>query len=805
MNLKYFKKIFQKMICFLLFLVVCHPVVSNAEGSNVSPLFTTTVMIYMCGSDLESRFGAASNDIAEIMASGFDREHTNVVIMAGGSKWWNTGFPAEATSIVEIKAHGIRPVWQSETPMNMADRHTLQTFLEYSYVHFPADRYGLIIWDHGGGPNIGVCYDELFNWNTLGIRSISDAIHDSFNSEAYNEMQNATKRSARGLDWIGFDACLMSTVETASVFTTCADCLIASQEQEPSSGWNYSFLNGLETDSDALTTGKRIVETYFENKGEHNGEILTLSCIRLDQIPAVREGMQDYFDELYPDLTEASYPLLSRERAGARSFGRAEYNESADYDLVDLIALIQANDTHKEEGERLIRAIREAVAYTSSNIDGANGLSVYHPYFNQKNYTEKWEESYEQVFGGMVPAYYQYVRRFGQILTGGELGDWSGLETERKTDQDGNLRFSVTLTEDQAALFEHATLMVLKRVVADNQITDQLYNCWETVYLDMDEDYTISAVFPTQSVYVVDDNTGEVLCGPIDYRITRDRQLQVTVVYYDEQGILDPEMLNSMYFCSFPPEGNTLNIETICAYNPDTREYSRRMSVDEELIRESGYSYANFFIFSGVPTWRGDELLGYRDWEQNVGVVWSQIELPRNWHFEIRENEDLPEMRQVSFQITNTQNRTHSSTPIPVHPELIEDYAAEWSQSNGSADRPVEITGVSATKYLNMEWVATELKLDRDRERVRTVYARNLVLNGNIVMEGMAFMEEQDGNLILTLPRDRLLGLSELLSISFDLVIRGNDTYNDVTDHAEIRFPEPIPLGFDRASGNATK
>lgn len=799
------KKLFQIVICFLIFPAVGCPAASAAEESNVSPLYTTTVMIYMCGSDLESRLGAATNDIAEIMNSGFDKEHTNVIIMAGGSKWWNTGFQTEATSIVEMKAGGMRPVWRSESPMSMAEEKTLQTFLEYSYSHFPADRYGLIIWDHGGGPNIGVCYDELFNWNTLGIWSVSNAIHDSLRSEAYEEMWKATGRSVQGLDWIGFDACLMSTVETASALGGCAEVLVASQEQEPSSGWNYSFLNGLEKDPDTMTTGQRIVEAYFEKQEERHGEILTLSCIRLDRISAVCEGMQDYFSKLYPILTEDSYPLLSRERSAARSFGRAEYNEAEDCDLVDLISLIQANDTLKEEGERLIRQIREAVFCTDSNIDGANGLSVYHPYFNGETYTEKWEESYERVFGGMVPAYYQYVRRFGQILTGGELGDWSGLETERKMDQDGNLSFSVALTEDQAALFEHATLMVLKQVVADNQISSQLYNCWETVYLDLDDKRTVSARLPEKSVFVVDDNTGEVLCGPIDYRITRDGQLQVTVTYYDEQGMLDPDMLHSMYYCSFAKDENRLNIDTICAYSPETRDYSRRMSIDEKLIRERGFAYANFFIFSGIPTWRGDELLAYRDWEQNAGVVWSQIDLPCSWHFEVRENKDMLEMMKVSFQITDTQNRTHSSTLRPVHPELIEEYESEWTRSNESADFPVEIKGISSRHYLNMGWVSAELKLERDRERVRTISARDLVLNGDRVMEGMGFMEEQDGNLILTLPGDKMSGLSALFSISFDLVIRGENTWDDVTDHVEIRFPEPIILEREVVSENSAE
>ena len=221
-----------------------------------------------------------------------------------------------------------------------------------------ADISGILLFTLPGGP---LWTDYLGPRRGTQHRCVSNAIHDSLRSEAYEEMWKATGRSVQGLDWIGFDACLMSTVETASALGGCAEVLVASQEQEPSSGWNYSFLNGLEKDPDTMTTGQRIVEAYFEKQEERQGEILTLSCIRLDRISAVCEGMQDYFSKLYPILTEDSYPLLSRERSAARSFGRAEYNEAEDCDLVDLISLIQANDTLKEEGERLIRQIREVI------------------------------------------------------------------------------------------------------------------------------------------------------------------------------------------------------------------------------------------------------------------------------------------------------------------------------------------------------------------------------------------------------------------------------------------------------------
>ena len=56
-------------------------------------------MVYMCGSDLESNYGAATRDINEIINAGFDTDYTNVIIMAGGSEQWANGFDVDKTNI----------------------------------------------------------------------------------------------------------------------------------------------------------------------------------------------------------------------------------------------------------------------------------------------------------------------------------------------------------------------------------------------------------------------------------------------------------------------------------------------------------------------------------------------------------------------------------------------------------------------------------------------------------------------------------------------------------------------------------
>lgn len=72
-------------VCLLIFLCIfaAAPIAAYSEQASSKE---TTVMIYMCGSDLESVYSSASKNVQEIISSGFDSTSCNVLIMAGGSK-----------------------------------------------------------------------------------------------------------------------------------------------------------------------------------------------------------------------------------------------------------------------------------------------------------------------------------------------------------------------------------------------------------------------------------------------------------------------------------------------------------------------------------------------------------------------------------------------------------------------------------------------------------------------------------------------------------------------------------------------
>ena len=109
-----------------------------------------TLLVYMCGSNLESSYGSASSDLREMIASGFDNKEVNVLVMTGGTSYWGMGFPPEELSICEISARGHRVVSREES-RSMGAAETLKHLIDFGVENYPAEDYALILWDHGGG------------------------------------------------------------------------------------------------------------------------------------------------------------------------------------------------------------------------------------------------------------------------------------------------------------------------------------------------------------------------------------------------------------------------------------------------------------------------------------------------------------------------------------------------------------------------------------------------------------------------------------------------------------------------------
>lgn len=366
-----------------------------------------TLMIYMCGTDLESKSSMATLDLQEMLNADIS-ENINLIIYTGGCKQWkNNVLSSKTNQIWQLKDEGMVCLDKNVGKVSMTDPDTLSSFIKYCAKNFPANRNALIFWDHGGGSVSGYGYDELFK---------------SSGSMSLAEIDKALSAGGVKFDFVGFDACLMGTTENALMLAEHADYMIASEEVEPGIGWYYTdWLTEWSKDSSmsTLEVGKNIIDDFVTTCARKcAGSPATLSIVDLAEAQAlIPEALTDFSKDTYDLIKNEEYAQVSNARSGAREFG-----SSSKTDQVDLVHL--ATNMQSEEGKALKEAILSVVKYnrTSSNITNAYGLSIYFPY-RKANMVDSAVQTYEQI--GMDEEYARCIQAFasmevcGQAASGG--------------------------------------------------------------------------------------------------------------------------------------------------------------------------------------------------------------------------------------------------------------------------------------------------------------------------------------------------------------------------------------------------
>ena len=378
-----------------------------------------TVMIYMIGSNLESRQGCATSDLEEIDDAGLNFENFNVVVYTGGSVRWVGNVPCSQNSVLDMSLEGDeRIVAATRGNANMGLPETLSDFLTFCDENYPAEHNALIFWDHGAGPLWGYGSDELYDGDSLMLTEMRSAMDASPFSDG------------RKLDLVGFDACLMASLESMTIWSDYADYYVGSEELEPGDGWNYGFLKSLE-DSPvvrSLTESilSRFEEHYAGKKSASFNPDLTLSCVDLSRVGEVNAAIDALGDKMVDGFESGNYAEMVRDRSDSKSFGMAQNTEgevSFYYDLVDIADLAEhMKDQYPEESAALIEKVKGAVKDQYANVDGAGGMTLYFPCKNKGQFAEMNAYYAElQKEGG----YTRYLSSTGDEWLRSKSRDWS--------------------------------------------------------------------------------------------------------------------------------------------------------------------------------------------------------------------------------------------------------------------------------------------------------------------------------------------------------------------------------------------
>ena len=419
----------------------------GAEASDGS----VTFMVYMVGSDLEARGGAGTDDLSEMAQSGVDLSNSNVLVYTGGSKkWHNDDVSADEHTLLSLTEDGFETVTSFEE-RSMGESECLSEFLNYSVTNYPAEKYALILWDHGDGPLIGYGKDMLYDNDSLTLSEMQEALRESpFGDE-------------NKLTFVGFDACLMSSAELAVVWAPYADYLIASQEIEPAFGWNYDFLSELGKASDtdfmkSICSGYlSACEKYYERKG-YDDRDTTLAVMDLSKAEELEAAVNSLFAAATEDVDE-SYNKLSASRVNTRALGRA--STGSEYDLIDIYDMAtQLEDMYPDEAGRLKSAVDDMVIENATNTELCSGMSIYYPFYNKKYYERSWGEVYSEL--SAFSDYAEYLDKYTKIWLGGDLLE--NVASSEKPEEGGTEgKYTLELTPEQAEAYADGRYYILMR------------------------------------------------------------------------------------------------------------------------------------------------------------------------------------------------------------------------------------------------------------------------------------------------------------------------------------------------------
>ena len=377
-----------KIFVFLLALAMCLSLAAcggdeAADGStpDAAPVFQAgdgswAVYWYLCGSDLETNGGFATTDLSEMMEVQLP-ENVNVVIQTGGAAvWQNDQMDPEKLQRWLYNSEGLKLIEEQDTA-NMGDAQTLYEFLAFANENYPADKVAVTFWNHGGGSVSGAAFDELHGLDSLDLAEMYQAFDAVWPADAEHP----------ALELVGFDTCLMATVDVASTFQGIAKYLVASEEVEPGNGWLYSgWLGALaeNTDMDGAALGVAICDTYYQGcEAEGTQDQTTLSVTDLSKLDPLLEAYESFGQEALAASAEdpGFFAELGRAAVQSENYG-GNTREQGYTNMVDLGHLARQTAWMLPSAQNVCDALTDCVLY---QVGGpyraeATGLSCYYSY-----------------------------------------------------------------------------------------------------------------------------------------------------------------------------------------------------------------------------------------------------------------------------------------------------------------------------------------------------------------------------------------------------------------------------------------
>ncbi len=369
-----------------------------------------TILVYMAAdNNLEQ---AALLDINEMEAAG-SSERVQVLVQidraVGESAAWGDWTDTRRYRILgdadpfTITAEPLLTLGEQ----NMGDPAVLADFLRWGAANYPANRYALILWNHGLGWQ-GFAFDsDTADFGAPDHLSLAD-------------LDGALAQAGMGpLDIVAFDACLMGQLDVLHVLRPYAQVAVASAELTPGLGWNYeSLLRALyaRPQMDGRSLAGQMVDSFISHyTAVAREDFVTLAAVDLAQVPALTYQVEQLAAALAQEPAFVA-SAIGDARSGAETFARVYPDQVDHFAAVDLhhfaaiLAQRSPDEAVRTAAEGVMMAVSQAILAQGrgAGFKNSQGIAVYFP-----RRAEFYDEMYEGVTG--LPNWNAFLQSYHQV------------------------------------------------------------------------------------------------------------------------------------------------------------------------------------------------------------------------------------------------------------------------------------------------------------------------------------------------------------------------------------------------------
>jgi hypothetical protein len=283
---------------------------------------------------------------------------------------------------------------------NMDDPAVLKDFIKWGMAKYPADRYGLVLWNHGG-QFVGYGGDtqdaSLKHGQGLTTQQIRSTLTEALTGTGVNKFE-----------FIGFDTCLMGGAEVLGDFSTLCDVFFACPELDYGDGWDYgATLNYLKANSEVDITEFARAEVGFWNA--HHGDSMDQThkvhaAYDMAKYDAFAQSFKSFSEQLklYGQAGGEEVPKLRAEATHYSVSKSSEAKSSTHFidlgDFAGRVAKAPVNADLKLASLNLVQAIDDMVLAkaTGSLRTHVSALSIAYPH-NTDDWVEHYEKKYDSI------------------------------------------------------------------------------------------------------------------------------------------------------------------------------------------------------------------------------------------------------------------------------------------------------------------------------------------------------------------------------------------------------------------------